>query len=516
MSELKIVIAISDAQRGRQMAVLLLDTRWESSVSVVSSVDELIQFARENHIDAIVIEESIALSDAVDLQSRELRDAAPVVILRGPESTITSGEWIRRGAADAAPAEESTNVLFLWERLEATIERSRTARRERRRINRRFRSLRRAADTDPLTGLNNRRYVERLLNSDRWRRDRRSHVACLLLDLDNFKTINDSCGHDAGDRVLKTLGEVLLASASAGETAVRWGGEEFLVLKAASSLAEAWTWAEHLRRQVELCEFDTGDDHLRVTMSAGVAVVPIDELCEGTVCIADRALLLAKERGKNRVCTWPMAVMVELAEQIESEPGLTPEQRIDRYLNAIDGFLGPAQRRCAVHHASIARGIALGIGGAMNRCEDQVLAIAEAVAMQSAGRAAAPESLLARSGPLTADERRFVAENARLGPEIAAALELPRPVVELARGGAAWNHDHPPGRLSSAVSSPDLQILAASDALAAMIEERPYARRRTLDRAVEELERQPGATWDPVVLHAVRSLVHNEKLKAAA
>jgi diguanylate cyclase (GGDEF)-like protein len=165
---------------------------------------------------------------------------------------------------------------------------------------------RRGEVTDPLTGLLNRRGMERRLN-DYWRDHARgdARVLALLVDVDHFKDINDTQGHAAGDQVLRELGALLNASVRGGDLAVRMGGEEFLILCDAPP-GEGHRIAERLRRTL-------AEELSPVTVSIGVHEVcprPTDVLPEAAwvaVQVADRALYEAKQNGRNRVAQSPVA-----------------------------------------------------------------------------------------------------------------------------------------------------------------------------------------------------------------
>jgi diguanylate cyclase (GGDEF)-like protein len=127
-------------------------------------------------------------------------------------------------------------------------------------------------------------------------------LSLVVFDLDRFKTINDTHGHDAGDRVLKALAELLRAHAGGDELLARYGGEEFVLLLDANLDAAAEA-AERVRRAVETQELEYDGRRLPVTLSAGVAeYAPGDADGAALFRRADAALYRAKQAGRNRVC----------------------------------------------------------------------------------------------------------------------------------------------------------------------------------------------------------------------
>ncbi|MBC7681217.1 MAG: diguanylate cyclase [Ferruginibacter sp.] len=163
--------------------------------------------------------------------------------------------------------------------------------------------LQEQAIRDPLTGLFNRRYLDETLARDLSRAKREGHsLALILLDLDNFKRINDTYGHLAGDQVLKILSALLRKGARQSDTICRFGGEEFLVVLPNMSLDQARQKVDAWRLEFAQTVIQFGDVSLRVTFSAGVAVCPQHGGdSDALVACADAALYRAKQAGRNRV-----------------------------------------------------------------------------------------------------------------------------------------------------------------------------------------------------------------------
>ncbi|MQA22423.1 GGDEF domain-containing protein [Rugamonas rivuli] len=164
--------------------------------------------------------------------------------------------------------------------------------------------LRLRADTDYLTGILNRRAFTAAGNLRlRGARDQGESLAVILFDVDHFKSVNDSYGHDAGDQVLIRIAEVVRDSLRDGEIVARYGGEEFVVMPTYCGLEAAHALAERLREAISREPLTLSDGHiLRVTASFGVAVAhgphaALDDLFHA----ADLALYRAKRNGRNRV-----------------------------------------------------------------------------------------------------------------------------------------------------------------------------------------------------------------------
>lgn len=160
------------------------------------------------------------------------------------------------------------------------------------------------AETDPLTGLRNRRSALDLAlkEFDRYRR-RRHPVSALMIDIDHFKSVNDDHGHAAGDAVLQEVAKALASGLRPYDTLARWGGEEFLVLSPHCSFSDALGLAERLRKILSDAPLRLPEGgSLPVTASFGVASASIvADTLDAVAKSADRALYLAKRRGRNLV-----------------------------------------------------------------------------------------------------------------------------------------------------------------------------------------------------------------------
>jgi diguanylate cyclase (GGDEF)-like protein len=159
------------------------------------------------------------------------------------------------------------------------------------------------ATTDQLTELLNRRGFD-LLASQALQEARRnqSQLCALMLDLDNFKELNDSHGHQAGDQVLRGFARNLRDDLRQADILCRWGGEEFALLLKDTSVEQARVLAQKIRQRTEQSEFEYNGSTLHVTTSIGLAQLHTDESLEQLLARADRALYRAKQGGRNRLC----------------------------------------------------------------------------------------------------------------------------------------------------------------------------------------------------------------------
>lgn len=160
--------------------------------------------------------------------------------------------------------------------------------------------LHQEAQCDALTGLKNRYAFYEYYNT-RVAREAVHKTSLIMCDIDHFKNVNDTYGHNAGDIVLKGVSEILENCATEQNLVVRWGGEEFIIILPGKDIVGACELAERIRKTVEETSFDTGDEVIRVTMSFGVNEIDSAIVIEDNVLLVDEKLYKAKNSGRNRV-----------------------------------------------------------------------------------------------------------------------------------------------------------------------------------------------------------------------
>jgi diguanylate cyclase (GGDEF)-like protein len=187
-----------------------------------------------------------------------------------------------------------------------------------------FTQMQQLALTDGLTGCVNRRSFEMQLERDlRLAIRMRQPVSLIMLDIDHFKRVNDTYGHDAGDAALRFLADVLRDELRGVDTAARYGGEEFAVILPQAGLEGALIVAERLRSRLETTEVP-GIGY--ITGSFGLATFPLHANSrDGLVGSADRALYEAKHAGRNRICT-PPSEQTEVSDEMYGAPAELPAQ----------------------------------------------------------------------------------------------------------------------------------------------------------------------------------------------
>ena len=229
----------------------------------------------------------------------------PVIMQTALDSTENKVEGLDAGADDYitkpinfAELEARVKALLRIKQLQTEVEAGRA---ELSQLNDKLREI---SLTDGLTGVENRRSLEERLK-EQWSHSIRLHepMSVVMCDIDKFKAVNDTYGHQAGDAVLKEIARLLKDEAREIDRVGRYGGEEFLMILPGTVLDAAVTFAERLREKVENHTFSYEGGTLRRTISCGVAAAPHPKVKdqEALVRAADDALYVAKETGRNRV-----------------------------------------------------------------------------------------------------------------------------------------------------------------------------------------------------------------------
>lgn len=173
--------------------------------------------------------------------------------------------------------------------------------------------LREQAIRDPLTDLFNRRYLEETLDREIARAAREKYPICVvMIDIDHFKQVNDTYGHEAGDAMLKSVAGLLAANSRRGDFACRYGGEEFLLVMPNIHMAVAYARTETLRASLNALQVQYGNYVLSATFSMGIACFPAHgENRESLLRAVDKAMYAAKEAGRDHIRSYDELEMIE-------------------------------------------------------------------------------------------------------------------------------------------------------------------------------------------------------------
>jgi len=494
-------ILLAEAHRGHRKLLLRALTAERPFVQV-HTVTNGEQFRRQlayQQYDCAVMSYHLPDTDASEVLRMATADAdtPPVLVVSGCLDQGIVIDSFRNGSTDFVPAAEASVGDRLWRRIERAVRLSREQNRRRRYHERRQRWLLEASETDVLTGLHNRRFLTRQLRECAYQRDRRRMMSCIMMDLDHFKRVNDRHGHVAGDDVLTGVAAQVRSCLRGGDVAVRWGGEEFIILLASTDLAEGWIWAERLKARLRRLRFGHGRNTYGVTASFGVVSMSTCRMSSEVIDMADQAMYLAKRRGRDQVCTWSMVQIeraLSVAGQDTSKP---PGERRRLFLEACGDVLGPTQRDHVTDHCSRVQQVAEQWARMLNLGGEEITCIGTAGLIHDLGKCLIPEEILAQASPLTSDQWRLLNRRAEFGALMGGRLGFsPRSVDYVREHPLALGADGEGARLGA-------KLVAMADTVVAMRSHRTYRPIRSTAAVLTELRRSGGTPVDAAVLRSL-------------
>jgi diguanylate cyclase (GGDEF)-like protein len=365
------------------------------------------------------------------------------------------------------------------------------------------------ASHDRLTGVVNRETLLHMLVTEVERATRHHKpLSVAFIDIDRFKPINDTYGHNSGDAVLRQMAALITDNIRMSDVFGRYGGEEFMLIMPETTPDEGVILAEHLRASV-MAEpmVIAGDQRLQVTISVGIAggrgsTLQVDRLVDQ----ADAAMYAAKSLGRNR--TYLFRHIDEEA-PVRKAP-ISAESRAaaaaigqwanDTATQALASVLAPQP-----HHrgrpsdmiASLAMGIALELG----LPQEEIERVRIASLLHDLGKLAVSAEILDKPTALTDGEWQAIGEHPRIGQVIleqASSLREAIPVVlhhhERFNGGG-----YPHGLKGNEIPL-GARIVSVADSYHAMVNERPYSQAMTHEEALAELQHHAGTQFDPEVV----------------
>lgn len=423
----------------------------------------------------------------------------PRIVVSSSEQQSIVVRSMREGVADFLNKSEAMLDGTLLLRIEASIQTARSQRVERRVMNRRLRVLEQMAYVDHLTSLLNRAGAELALTRSHGGTDRRGSTSITFLDLDHFKRVNDHLGHCEGDRVLRETAAVIKGFLRGTDIAARWGGEEFLILRQSDNLTDAWIWADQVRRAIaERVKMPEGFP--RQTVSVGVDVVKASELSTDSVGRADHAMYMAKEAGRDRVCTWAMVQAMNIAYDVGVQFELTLRDRMLAVVHRLWGEMGETQREHTGPHGRRVQELSHLVGQHFDECRGVIDDLDIAAEFHDIGKLGIPDSLLAAPRLLTDEERGMVREHTRFGAELLRACGASDLVINSVQRHHERFDEIVPCRPRAVDPA---AVISACDATVAMLSDRPYSRRMEVPRVLHELKSASGSQFHPRVVDAI-------------
>jgi diguanylate cyclase (GGDEF)-like protein len=387
-----------------------------------------------------------------------------------------------------------------------------------------FQKMQQQAITDSLTGVKTRRFFLEALQSE-WNRASRNGrpFSLVMMDLDNFKKVNDTLGHLEGDLVLARVARVLENRCRQTNVVARYGGDEFVILMPETSQDQAQLMAERLRGWIAT------DSMLRersITASFGLATYPVHARVEEEMLrVADAGMYVSKRSGGNRVSAAESAGEPEdsavrrevLAAYVQGflhreHTGLESVDELIASLQKLADGAQPEPLKTALEtlsravesrelmsdsHAQTVSRYAKMLGRAVGMPERELEHLEYAGNIHDVGKIVIPEKVLSKPGPLSGDEFYLVKMHSAVGARLADTLPGGEPLARIIR------HHHErfdgtgyPAGLRGDQIPLGARVLSIADAFACIIAERPFAPARTIEDACKELEACSGSQFD--------------------
>ncbi len=368
-----------------------------------------------------------------------------------------------------------------------------TSKDEIRRQNLRLQEL---ASRDALTGTFNRRSLFEQFEKLWGRRDE-DRLACIMLDVDHFKKLNDNHGHAVGDQVLRDVARTIRDNVQEPGFVGRYGGEEFCVILPDVSAEQASEVGEQIRQAIE----SNLARPYQVTASFGVSGSELGAVSyQSMLEQADQALYHAKDNGRNAVSTWHAnleSAVDNLPPALSAEPPKEDQPISYHAVASLHAALAYRDADTALHSQRVAE-LAVSMGrGIMSVGELYVLEIAGI--LHDIGKVGVPDSILLKPGKLTEEEWRVMEAHARMGVEIVdSSFDSPQlsDIVKFHHYRFDGTNTPEGGPVGKDIPL-GARIVCIVDAFDAMVSNRVYRKGRPVEQAFEELRRCAGTQFDP-------------------
>jgi diguanylate cyclase (GGDEF)-like protein len=351
------------------------------------------------------------------------------------------------------------------------------------------------AETDGLTGLVNHRVFQERLRVEVSRSHRHGRPLSLaMVDIDGFKQLNDTFGHQVGDDVLAAVAGHLTACVRTSDTVARIGGDEFAMLLPETDAGDALTVAERVHDRLRR---DSSNPDATVTISTGLCDMEYADTADDLIRFADGALFWTKGNGRNAICRYRPDLVEDLS----------AKQRGDRLLRnkALVGIRSLARAIDARDHSTLLHServasLAGRLAEAMQWLPDRVVELREVALIHDVGKIGVPEEVLLKPASLTPAEYEIVKTHVTIGSQIASEV--------LDTEQAAWLRAHhenfdgsgyPDGLAGNAI--PDgAAILRLADSWDVMTSDRPYSVAMSPTQAIAECQDCAARQFDPEVV----------------
>jgi len=371
--------------------------------------------------------------------------------------------------------------------------------------------------TDALTGAGSRKLLEDKLQAECARAKRYERpFSVAIIDIDNFKTINDILGHAAGDDALVQLAACMKRQKRTPDVLTRYGGDEFVILLPETKADDAVTLMERLRSKTH--EIKLGAD-VSMTVSCGIAESNSDDsnLARDIMRRADLALYEAKSAGRDCVMIWNETMSkrmdssdleVERIKKLQRRIAGLSEQAEAMFVQSIWGLVQALEAKdsYAKKHSENVTHYCVGIAETMGIAPPQLEVIRRAAMIHDIGKIGVPDTILSKPGRLTPHERTIVEQHPLIAVRILEKMTFLKPEIDLVRHHhEKWNGQGYPDGLSGDTIALGARVMAVADTFDAITSSRSYRNLRSVAEAMTILADSAGYDFDLKVVEAMGS-----------
>jgi len=372
------------------------------------------------------------------------------------------------------------------------------------------------ANTDGLTGLANRRHFFKILDREILQAEiQHNSLALIMLDIDNFKDINDNYGHLGGDVVLKQISQIIQDNTYTLDVSARYGGEEFVILMPGTTPEKAVQAAEKLRSKIEKNNWNISAQCVTITLSFGVAAMDPSSPVSANDLIrkADTALYAAKRQGRNRVICWDDLASEERGNyqenknvhKLQVKVSSLAKQLHSQALGTVTAFAKALAIKdpYAANHSEHVQTYVNAIAEQMDLPKDLKEQLSTSSLLHDLGKICVPDDIIAKTGRLTEQEFDIIKQH----PVVSVQILSPFGFFNQELLFIKHHHEnfdgtgYPDGLIGKKIPF-GARIIAVAVAFDAITSDRHHSSARTCSEALEEIKACAGTQFDPDVVEA--------------